>query len=327
MQLLSLRNTGGMDITQFPRHHQAGKEQYGQSHPSAERPSHLAGAFAPVATTAHHKKQGGGQAGENGDERNDYKACHAQDYPVNARFKFVLITVATLVAVVVTGILGLWQLSRAAEKQSRQAAMDVQSAKSPLTADAVRTAPDPMALLHQRARLRGTWAPDALVFLENRPMDGRVGFLVLMPLVLEGQGGAALVVQRGWVPRGFKDRTLLPQIVTPSGVVEIEGRMALPPSDLYALGGPTAGVIRQNLDLPQWRVETGLPLMPVTLQQTGANAEGLVRDWPVVNLGVEKNLGYAVQWFGLATLFVVLYLWFQVVRRFFMRSKIPTADV
>lgn len=240
---------------------------------------------------------------------------------MNARLKFVLITLATLLAVAMTGSLGLWQLSRAAEKQARQAFMDARSLKPPLTTDAVHTAPDPRALLHQRARLRGTWAADALVFLENRPMDGRVGFLVLMPLVLEGQGGATLVVQRGWVPRVFEDRTRVPHVATATGVVEVEGRMALPPSDLYALGGPTGGAIRQNLDLTQWRVETGLPLMPITLQQTGSNAEGLVRDWPVVNLGVEKNFGYAVQWFGLATLFVVLYLWFQVVRRFFIRPK------
>lgn len=246
---------------------------------------------------------------------------------MNARLKFVLITMATAVAVVITAGMGVWQLSRAGEKQARQAAMDAQSTKSPLTAAALRAAVDPMSLLHQRARLRGTWAADALIFLENRPMDGRVGFLVLMPLVLEGEGGGAVVVQRGWVPRGFADRTLLPRIATPAGVVEIEGRMALPPSDLYALGSPTVGPIRQNLDLRQWRVETGLPLLPITVQQTGTNAEGLVRDWPVVNLGVEKNYGYAVQWFGMATVFAALYVWFQIVRRFFIRPRNTSSDV
>lgn len=245
---------------------------------------------------------------------------------MNARLKFMLITVATLIAVGVTGSLGFWQLSRAAEKQARQAAMDTQSAKSPLTAQAVVQAPDAMGLLHQRARLRGTWQASSLVFLENRPMDGRVGFVVLMPLVLEGSQ-TALVVQRGWVPRGFEDRTLLPSIATPAGIVEIEGRMALPPSNLYALGGPTGGTIRQNLDLPQWRAETGLPLLPITLQQTGASQDGLVRDWPVVNRGVEKNFGYAAQWFGLSGLFVLLYLWFQVVRRFLTPPKDSTPDV
>lgn len=244
---------------------------------------------------------------------------------MNPRLKFVLITVVTVVAVGVTAKLGFWQLSRAAEKQARQAAMDIQSAKSPLDAAAVRGAADPMSLLHQRARLRGSWTQASQVFLENRPMDGRVGFLVIAPFVLEG--GGTLVVQRGWVPRGFEDRTLLPNIATPSGVVELEGRMALPPSDLYALGRPTGGTIRQNLDLPQFRAETGLPLMPITLQQTGANGEGLVRDWPVVNLGFEKNYGYAFQWFGLAGLLVVLYGWFQIVRRFIDRPKDPTPDV
>ena len=245
---------------------------------------------------------------------------------MNARLTFVLITLATVFAVGATTSLGLWQLSRAAQKQARQAAVDAQSAKSPLTVDALLSAGEPMALLHQRARLRGNWVAKSLVFLDNRPMDGRAGFLVIMPFVLEG-GRGALAVQRGWVPRGFEDRSRVPQIETPEGTVEIEGRMVLPPSDLYALGTPTVGTIRQNLALPQFRVETGLPLLPLTLQQTGPSTEGLLRDWPVVNLGVEKNYGYAAQWFGMAALFTALYLWFQVIRRFMNRPKDPTSDV
>jgi surfeit locus 1 family protein len=180
-------------------------------------------------------------------------------------------------------------------------------------------------LLHQRARLRGTWAQQSIIYLENRPMDGRVGFIVMTVLQLEG--GGALAVQRGWLARGFEDRTLLPPLETPVGAVEIEGRMALPPSDLYALGAPSAGRIRQNLDLPQFGIETGLPLLPITLQQMGATGEALVREWPVVNLGVEKNYGYAAQWFGLALLFFLLYVWFQIIRRFFVRPKDTSPDV
>lgn len=245
---------------------------------------------------------------------------------MNDRFKFLLITVATMLAVAATTSLGFWQLSRAAQKQALQADVDVKGAKSPLTADVLQTTSDTMTLLHQRARLRGSWVPQSLVFLDNRPMDGRVGFVVIMPFVLEG-GRGALAVQRGWVPRGFDDRSLVPNIATPVGVVEIEGRMALPPSDLYSLGKPTAGLIRQNLVLPQFRQETGLPLMPLSLQQTGTSTEGLLRDWLVVNLGIEKNYGYAAQWFGMATLFAALYLWFQIIRRFMKRPKDSATDV
>jgi surfeit locus 1 family protein len=67
--------------------------------------------------------------------------------------------------------------------------------------------------------------------------------------------------------------------------------------------------------------------MPLSLQQTGASPEGFLRDWPVVNLGVEKNYGYAAQWFGMAGLFALLYLWFQVIRRYLSHPKEPTPDV
>ena len=239
---------------------------------------------------------------------------------MNANIKWVLITVAAGLAIATTASLGRWQLSRAAEKQALQVAMDVQGAKTPLTVHDVRTASTAASLLHQRARLRGFWVKDATVFLDNRPMDGRVGFVVLTPLIMEA-GSDAILVQRGWVPRDFEVRGRLPHIDTPVGMVEVEGRMALPPSKLYEPGASAAGVIRQNIDLTQFQSETGLPLLPLTLQQTGVASEGLLRDWPAVNLGVEKNQGYALQWFGLSGLVLVLYLWFQVIRRFFHRPQ------
>ena len=244
---------------------------------------------------------------------------------MNARLKFALVTVLAVAAMAATVALGVWQLSRATEKQERQAAVERQSAKSPLDSAALRHAADPLGLLHQRARLRGSWVQGATVYLENRPMDGRVGFLVLTPLLLEG--GGAVVVQRGWTPRNFVDRTRLTPLDTPNGVVEVEGRMALPPSDLYAPGGVGEGAIRQNLDLTQFRRETGLPLPAITLQQTGASGDGLLRDWPALNFGVEKNIGYALQWFALAGLIAVLYVWFQIVRRFIHRPKDPSRHV
>jgi cytochrome oxidase assembly protein ShyY1 len=75
--------------------------------------------------------------------------------------------------------------------------------------------------------------------------------------------------------------------------------------------------IRQNLALEAFRAETGLPLRTdVSLQQTGPASEGLQRDWPAPALGVEKHYGYAFQWFGLAALVVLLYVWFQLIAPF-----------
>lgn len=242
---------------------------------------------------------------------------------MNARARTVLITLAAALGVVVTVSLGQWQLRRAAEKMALQAAIDAQAGKATLDAVALEKSTDLQGLVHQPAVLRGSWDVQHTVYLDNRQMQGRVGFFVMTPLVL--QNGAAIVVQRGWVARDFQSRTRLPVVQTPAGVVEVQGRMALPPSKLYAPGEEQPGVIRQNLDLTAYKAETGLPLLALTLQQTGDASEGLLRDWPVVNLGVDKHYGYAVQWFALAALIAGLYLWFVVVRpRYFSSSKPPS---
>ncbi len=108
----------------------------------------------------------------------------------------------------------------------------------------------------------------------------------------------------------------MPAIETPAGVVEIEGRIAPAPGKLYELGSPEMGRIRQNLDLGRFAAETGLPLLAVSVQQMGAGGDGLSRDWPLADTGVEKHYGYAFQWFALSALISILYVWFQIVRRF-----------
>ncbi|MEG2818833.1 MAG: SURF1 family cytochrome oxidase biogenesis protein, partial [Comamonas sp.] len=82
--------------------------------------------------------------------------------------------------------------------------------------------------------------------------------------------------------------------------------------------------IRQNADIPAWAQQSGLSLLGLSILQTGAAGDGLLRDWPVINAGVQKHYGYAFQWFGLCLLIVLLYVWFQLVRRFFLRR--PAGD-
>jgi surfeit locus 1 family protein len=225
--------------------------------------------------------------------------------------RFWMLTVAALVVAGTTFSLGQWQLRRAAQKEALQAAVDSKGQLPALDARSLLASPNITADIHRPATLKGSWRPDHTVYLDNRPMSGKTGFVVVTPLVLEGSA-QAILVQRGWVPRNFSDRTRLPDISTPSGVVTVEGRIAPPPSRLYEFTGVESGRIRQNLDVPAFRAETGLPLLEVSLLQTGAASEGLLREWAVPNLGVDKHYGYAFQWFGLCALVIILYGWFQL---------------
>ncbi len=233
--------------------------------------------------------------------------------------RFWLVTLAALLALGVTAVLGRWQLGRAAEKEALQAAIEARGDLPLLDAVSLAAVTDPQALLHRRIEAVGHWVGERTVFLDNRQMNGRPGFFVLTPLRLQGSA-AVVLVQRGWVPRNFEDRARVPQIDTPAGPVRVQGHIVPAPSKLYDLGEPGTGMIRQNLDLSQFRAETGLALVTVSIQQTGVSDEGLARDWLQISTGVDKHYGYAFQWFGLCALIALLYVWFQIVRRYKQRQ-------
>lgn len=235
--------------------------------------------------------------------------------------RFWLVTTAAVAGIAVALALGAWQLGRAAQKIALQAAIEERMALPAIDGGALLAAAHPIELIHRPVVLRGRWIEQHTVFLDNRQMRGKPGFYVVTPLKLEG-AEAAVLVERGWVARNFVQREALPAIDTPTGPVEVRGRMAPPPGKLYEFDGAAPGPIRQNLDLPQYRAETGLPLLDVAVKQTGEPSQGLLRDWPQVASGVEKHYGYAFQWWALGALIAILYVWFQFIAP---RRKTPNA--
>jgi surfeit locus 1 family protein len=239
---------------------------------------------------------------------------------LNSKRKLLLLSLAAVFFATLGIYLGFWQLGRAAQKEALQSAMEQQASKLPLAQHVFLNGYDANAVLHQRVLLSGSWVPQSTVYLDNRQMNGKVGFFVLTPLRLQGSD-TVILVQRGWAPRNFESREKIPGVETPAGLVQIEGHIALAPSKLYEPGPSTQQLIRQNLDIEAFRIESGLPLLDVTVRQTGLPSDGLRRDWPAVNFGIDKHYGYAFQWFGLSALVIILYLWFQIFRPLISRSK------
>jgi surfeit locus 1 family protein len=235
--------------------------------------------------------------------------------------RFWLVTAAALMVAAGTLSLGQWQLRRAAQKEALQTAISGQSRLPGLDNASFYAVKNPVDAVHRPAQLRGVWQTGHTVFLDNRPMSGKTGFVVVTPLALEGSAQVVLV-QRGWVQRDFTSRTHLPDIPTPPGTVTVRGRIAPPPSKLYEFKGIESGRIRQNLDVAAFAAEISLQLLPVSLLQTGATDEVLLRDWAAPNLGVEKHYGYAFQWFALCALVVALYVWFQLIHPLRLKNRV-----
>jgi len=234
-----------------------------------------------------------------------------------SRIRAALTLLATLAGIALAARLGMWQLDRADQKialqtsleaRSREPALDGSSlARSPLAAEAQH---------HRRVSLRGRWLADRTVFLDNRQMDGKVGFFVVTPLALASASGVVLV-QRGWAPRNFTARSELPPVSTPEGSVVVDGIVAPAPSRLFEFGDAASGPIRQNLDIASFARDTGLDLLPLSVLEVDApdsTADGLLRRWPAPAADVQKHYGYAFQWFALAAGIAFLYVWHRFIR-------------
>jgi surfeit locus 1 family protein len=286
-----------------------------------------------------------------------------------ARARAVLAALTAL-AMATTAGLGIWQLQRAAfkealasqiERTSKLPAIDnfaalakVGELKNATSTSATNAGPDAtaadnvQALVHQRVDLRGLWLHQHTVFLDNRYMGGRPGFIVATPLQISASN-QVVWVQRGWVARDAQDRTRLPSLPATAEPVTVQGRVVAEVSRVYALGeakeaaaaAPTTQTAPPSANATQAatapssapgaarasRIWQNLPavdfgpstqLLPVAVLQTAAAEpqsapDGLQRDWTPLDSGVAKHYGYAFQWFALCGLIMVLYAWFQFI--------------
>ncbi|HJU99179.1 MAG TPA: SURF1 family protein [Burkholderiaceae bacterium] len=228
-------------------------------------------------------------------------------------FRFKLIPLAATVLVAALGVaLGNWQERRAAEKLALQARLAQGAAAAPLVLDG-RTAA-PAAVEFRRVRVQGQFVRGWPLYLDNRPYQGRAGFYLLMPFRIDGTASHVLVA-RGWLPRDPVQRDKLPDVATPAGTVTLEGVARQNAGHVMQLGAAPAlraGAIVQNADPAQVAAASGLALAPFVIEQaaaTGPDDAQLVRDWPAPALGVDKHRGYAFQWYALAAMAIIFYVW------------------
>ena len=239
---------------------------------------------------------------------------------LSLKARFWVLTLAALAVAVSTFSLGQWQLRRAAQKLNLQYAIEAQGNLPILKAQDLATFADLQEAVHRQATLKGVWRAEHTVFLDNRQMNDKPGFIAITPLVLDGTG-QIILVQRGWAQRDFANRSKLPDIQTPAGPVTVRGRIAPPPSKLFEFKAEEKGRLRQNLDIASFSRETGLPLLGVSMLQTGVANEGLLRDWAPPKSGTDKHYGYAFQWFALCAVVIGLYAWFQLINPWRIKRK------
>lgn len=214
-----------------------------------------------------------------------------------------------IVVAVGTLLLGNWQTRRAEEKIALQERLDR------LSSVAVKEVPasivNPAEWAQHRVVARGEFVPEGMVLVDNRLFRGAAGYHVVMPLRLAGSR-MHILVNRGWVASGGR-RNVLPNIPTPVGLVAIEGIASVPPDQPYELAkagesNAVPGPIRQNLVIERVAAEQGRTLQPFVILQTGTAPDSLVREWPRPDARSDTNRAYALQWYAMSALAVIMWI-------------------
>lgn len=221
------------------------------------------------------------------------------------------ITLAAAAGIAATIGLGYWQLGRAQQKTALMEVREAASKQPPIHLGPTRVAA--ASVEERQVEARGRFDPRGMVLIDNRVRSGRAGYEVIMPLRLEG-GNMHVLVNRGWV-QGTGDRTRLPQIETPTDPVNVVGLAVVPGRKIYELSSDRVeGAVWQNLTLERYGDRFDYALQPIMIQQVNDTHDGLLREWPTATRAIDVHRSYAIQWFALAVLIAVVYLWFAFRR-------------
>ncbi len=206
--------------------------------------------------------------------------------------------------------LGFWQLRRLEERRLDNQVLALRLAAPPTDLDLVLESlgEDVAASEYLRVTTSGIFDPTAQVLLRSRTFEGQAGFHVVTPLVRPG--GAAVLVNRGWIPLQLEESPPAPApgTVTVEAVVRLtQTRPALGPAD------PSQGVLTQfnRVDIPRIEQQSPYDLYPVYLDLIGqqpGQPDGLPVSVGLPSAADEGNhLAYAIQWFSFALIGLVGY--------------------
>jgi len=224
-------------------------------------------------------------------------------------------TLLTVAFVALTIALGQWQTGRAAQKIALQQRLEALAAQPPeaLPGRIVDAAEWAQHRVAGHGRYQG---PPFL--LDNRLYRGAPGYQVIQAFCPEDAAepaSACVLVNRGWVALGAR-RDAPPRVETPQGAIGVEGMAVLPPPHPYELGSEQQqGAVIEHLVIERLAQRTGLKLQAFVLQQTSAAPDGLVRDWPRPDTGVDMHRAYALQWYAMAVVAVALWIGLNTRRR------------
>ncbi|MFT5719640.1 MAG: cytochrome oxidase assembly protein ShyY1 [Oleiphilaceae bacterium] len=223
-----------------------------------------------------------------------------------AIFMFSLLVFSLLIK------LAVWQLDRAAQKETRLEKIASYQQQDAMSLSLIMQ-------LEQRQEdlndlpidLTGSFNNQQRFLLDNQVYNGRLGYRVVQ-LFEDAQSGMMVLVNLGWL-QGSIDRAFIPQLKIIEGVVSFKGNVRIlePPILLeeQILKNEHWPQRIQSIEIDKISVLLQKPLVPFIVYIDNSEALGYIKNWLPIVMPPEKHLGYAFQWFSLALAWLMLMLY------------------
>ncbi len=201
--------------------------------------------------------------------------------------------------------LGFWQLQRADEKTHMLSSHREFAKQTPILWQASSKLPKQ----YQQIKVQGHFLPKVLLH-DNQHYQHQFGYHVISPILLVN--GRVVLVDRGWVA-GDVSRQILPITNAPVGRVKIVGSVYYPSEKNWVLG-QVIEEKRKDLAVIEL-IDTQLisqvlhkSVYPFIIRLGDHEAGGYIRDWSIVAMPPMRHYAYALQWFAMALVILILFI-------------------
>lgn len=218
-----------------------------------------------------------------------------------------LLSLCLLMSVLIS--LGFWQLDRAESKRTINREQVLTKASAPIalsdiSLDAINITPS------MRVMVEGEYVNQQSIFIQNQVFQGRRGYEVMTPMVVAGEQRWVLI-SRGWVPES-KDPENIPAL---SGKQELVGEIFLPNKKSFLLA-PTFEQSTWPIKLHHFNFDSISEaydgnIFPFIIRLDATSPGVLQRHWQTKVLNPGTNTSYALQWFAMALLALVISIVFN----------------
>lgn len=199
--------------------------------------------------------------------------------------------------------LGFWQLSRADEKRHMLTTYRTFQERAPI----LWQPGDVLPAQYQQIKVEGRFLPEVLLW-DNQHYRHQFGYHVISPFRLNNN--QIVLVDRGWLA-GDITRQTVPEVNNPTSVLSVSGTTYYPSEKTWLLGDaiePKSAqiVVIELIDtqlISQFLHKSAYPFI-IRLGKEEAN--GYVRQWPIVAMPPQRHYAYALQWFAMALMVFLL---------------------